>query len=143
MPGRYEDFETVSSEIKRLKIDEVICLATWDEIKLKSLPYYTAIQSNMNGWRQRMFPIPNFGAPSDKQKFLQIVKDLAQQLLSGKKLLIHCGGGIGRTGTLATGLLLSLGVEAEKAKKTAASAHSFPETTSQEQILDWLELKLK
>jgi len=142
MLGRYEKFEDASSEIENLKIDEVICLATEDELKLKSPLYENALQSKTYAWQQRMFPIQNFGAPSDRENFLCLVKDLTQQLLSGKRLLIHCGGGIGRTGTLATGLLLSLGMESEKAKEAVSSAQSFSETRIQDLFLDWLELKL-
>lgn len=143
MLGRYEKFAEAACEIKNRKIDEVICLATLDEISLKSPLYENALQSNKHTWGQRMYPIPNFGAPSDRQDFLQLARDLTQKLLSGKKLLIHCGGGVGRTGTLAIGLLISLGMEADKAKEAVASAHSYPETTVQERLLEWLALKLK
>jgi len=142
MPGRYEKFEDTTSAIKDLKIDGVICLATEEEIRLKSPIYMKMIQANEHDWRQRMFPILNFGVPSDWDEFFQLSKDLSQHLLSGNNFLIHCGGGIGRTGTLAVGVLLFLGMEIEEAKEVATSAGSFPETTSQDQLLEWLELKL-
>ena len=76
--------------------------------------------------------------PPDKQAFFQLAGELAKELICGKKLLIHCGGGIGRSGTLAIGLLIALGIRAEKAREAVSSALSFPETTVQERLLDWM-----
>lgn len=138
MPGRYETFEEAEYEILNHRIDEIICLATPEEIRLKSPRYANVIKFDKHIWRQRMFPILNFGVPPDRQAFLQLAKELARQLLSGDRLLIHCGGGIGRSGTLAIGLLISLGMGSEKAREAVASAHSNPETTLQERLLDWM-----
>lgn len=138
MPGRYETFEEAAYEIVNLKIDEIICLATPEEIRLKSPRYADVLKFDKNIWRQRMFPIPNFGVPPDKQAFFQLAAELAKELISGKKLLIHCGGGIGRSGTLAIGLLIALGIRAEKARESVSSALSYPETTVQERLLDWM-----
>jgi protein-tyrosine phosphatase len=143
MPGRYEEFDAAVCEIQNRKIDEVVCLATMEEISLKSPLYKNALQTKRHSWRQRMYSVPNFGAPSDKQDFLEFTRDLTRKLLSGKKLLIHCGGGIGRTGMLAVGLLMSLGVETDEARETVASAHSCPETTAQDRLLEWLALELQ
>ena len=138
MLGRYETFEEAEYEIVNRKIDEIICLATPEEIRLKSPQYANALKLDKNIWRLRMFPIPNFGVPTDRQAFLQLARELARQLLSGNKLLIHCGGGIGRSGTLAIGLLIALGMGAEKAREAVTSAHSYPETTVQDRLLDWM-----
>lgn len=138
MPGRYETFEEAEYEIVKHKIDEIVCLATSEEIIMKSPNYANALKFDKNVWRQRMFPILNFGVPTDRQAFLKLVNELACQLLSGDRLLIHCGGGIGRSGTLAIGLLISLGMGSEKAREAVASAHSYPETTVQERLLDWM-----
>ena len=143
MLGRYEEFDAAVCEINNRKIDEVICLATMEEISLKSPLYENALQTRRYTWRQRMYSVPNFGVPSDKQGFLELTRNLARKLLSGEKLLIHCGGGIGRTGMLAVGLLMSLGMETDEARETVASAHSAPETATQDRLLEWLALELK
>ena len=138
MLGRYETFKEAEYEIMNHKIDEIICLATPEEIRLKSPQYANALKLDRYIWRQRMFPIPNFGVPPDRQAFLQLARELARQLLSGNKLLIHCGGGIGRSGTLAIGLLIALGMGTEKARDAVTSAYSYPETTVQDKLLDWM-----
>ena len=143
MPGRYEDFDAAVCEIENRKIDEVICLATMEEICLKSPFYANALRTKEYSWRQRMYPVHNFGAPSDRNDFLELLRALARKLLSGKKLLIHCGGGIGRTGMLAVGLLMSLGVGKEEARKTVAMAHAQPETAAQDRLLEWVAIVLR
>ncbi|MCP4751803.1 MAG: hypothetical protein GY866_12990 [Proteobacteria bacterium] len=102
-----------------------------------------AIQACRLGWRQRMFPIPNFGVPSNRNAFLNLMEDLARQLRLGNNLLVHCGGGIGRTGTLAVGLLIFFGMDPKEAEKQVAAVHSAPETALQDQLLVWLDRKLQ
>ncbi len=143
MPGRDEEFDASVSEIINRKIDEVVCLATDEEIIMKSPLYKYILQTKKYAWHQTIYSIPNFGAPSDKEEFLQFTRDLAGKLLSGNKLLVHCGGGIGRTGMLAVALLMCLGVEMEEARETVASAQSSPDTTPQNRLLEWLALQLK
>lgn len=41
--------------------------------------------------------------------------DLRSSLAAGRKVLLHCRGGLGRTGTIAAQLLIELGVPAEEA----------------------------
>ncbi len=143
LPGRYEAFDAAVREIVKRNIDEVVCLATREEISLKSSLYETALRRAEHPWRQRMYSVPNFGAPHDRQGFLELTRDLARQLLAGNRLLIHCGGGIGRSGMLAVGLLMTLGVEAEAARETVAFAAARPETAAQDRLLEWLALALK
>jgi protein-tyrosine phosphatase len=48
------------------------------------------------------------------------VDDLLTRLDGGASLLMHCGAGIGRTGTVATCVLLAMGVGREDALRTVA-----------------------
>lgn len=142
LPGRYESHMDFLFECWRYSIGEIICLATLEEIKMKSPLYMQAIQSEDLRLRIRMFQIPNFGAPSDRDAFLNLIEELVKLLKSGRNLLIHCSGGIGRTGMLANGLLMMLGLSSDEAHTTVQAAQSAPETASQDQFLEWLEAKL-
>ena len=141
LPGRYEPYQEAAREIEKRRIDEVVCLATLEEIRLKSPQYEKAGFLDNQFWQQRMFPIPNFGAPEDRDGFLHLVRDLSRSLISGKRLLVHCGGGVGRTGMLAVGLLIALGMDAEQAGQAVISADSHPETAVQDRLLEWLALQ--
>jgi protein-tyrosine phosphatase len=64
---------------------------------------------------------------------------LRQILLDGGKILIHCRGGIGRTGTVAAQLLVELGMPHEKAiKAVRAARYGTIETRDQERSVSSL-----
>ena len=54
-------------------------------------------------------PIPDGGVTPNPEGFLQLVKFLKQQLQLGMNVVVHCRGGLGRSGTLFAALLISLG----------------------------------
>jgi len=79
----------------------------------------------------RSFPMEYFHLPivdvhPPDGRFMGLWKSagpkLRQILLDGGKILIHCRGGIGRTGTVAAQLLVELGMPHEKAIKAVRAA---------------------
>jgi atypical dual specificity phosphatase len=46
------------------------------------------------------FPIDDMKAPTDEAALYQLLGQLHQLLLSGKKVVVHCKAGLGRTGTV-------------------------------------------
>lgn len=59
--------------------------------------------------RAMWFPIPDLHVPP-LDDFVMLIDALEQQVLSGRRVIVHCGAGIGRAGTTAVGLLVRLGV---------------------------------
>lgn len=57
----------------------------------------------------RWFPIPDFHAPA-LDDALPILDEVAQFLRDGRPVLMHCSAGIGRAGTMAVAVLMTLGV---------------------------------
>ena len=45
--------------------------------------------------------------PDDEEEFLKLIELVARDVLDGKRVLIHCNGGKGRTGTLVAALLMT------------------------------------
>ena len=142
MPGRYEPFEKARKEIVQRRIAWVICLAPLEEVRSKSPVYARAIEAGEVPWADEMFPIPDYGVPADRDAFLDLVRTIAERLRARERVLIHCGAGIGRTGTLAVCVLRALGMTQDEAYEAVTDAGSGPETSAQEELVQWVADRL-
>ncbi len=138
MPGRYEAFSRTAYWIQRYAISRVVCLAPLDEIRYRSRDYVGAIDTNRLSWKWECFPITNREAPEDREGFRKLAHDIAGHLQDGENVLIHCGAGVARTGTLAICVLISLGLDADRASTLVANAGARPEGQSQRDVIAWM-----
>lgn len=99
-----------------LGIDSFIDLTEEDE-----LAHYDKIlnQASAKTCIYRRFGIEDFSVPS-LQLMREIQNHIAQQLASGRKIFIHCFGGIGRTGTVAGCYLVEKGMSGRAALEKLA-----------------------
>ncbi len=83
------------------------------------------------------FPIPDRGVPVSVPAALSLLKGIVAALEEGKNVAVHCRQGIGRSGLIAAGVLISSGIGAEKAIEVVSRARGLavPETSAQ---LDWI-----
>lgn len=142
MPGRYEPFPQAREEMAAQGISTVVSLTSEDEIREKASDYGQAIDAGTFSIERISFPIGDYGTPSDRSGYLSLVRDLVDRLAQGEKILIHCGAGIGRTGTLAIAVLMALGMTYEQAARQVLEAGSRPETEAQQDFLRWVETQL-
>jgi len=72
---------------------------------------------------------------------LELVATIRHHLDAGKSVLMHCGAGIGRAGTMAVAVLMSLGVERSEAMSMVADSRPLagPEVGAQSELLERLE----
>jgi len=138
MPGRYEPLEQLLLELSNKGIQMVISLASMDEIRAKAPDYAKAIATGAMPFERISFPIKDFSVPKDKESYLQFVRKVAKYVKAGESILIHCGAGKGRTGTVAASVLLALGFNKSDALERIQSAGSYPETTDQAALIDWI-----
>ncbi len=137
MLGRYEPLESSQAWLKEANVSKIISLAPLDEIEKKSPDYASAIEGG--DLNVDIFPIPDFGVAEEEGAFFTLAHSIANWLQAGTHVLIHCGAGIGRTGTLACCVLLAGGLDLEAAKAAVANAKAGPETSQQVAIVERFE----
>jgi protein-tyrosine phosphatase len=142
MPGRYGPFEEERRAIAGSRVDAVICLAPAGEVRSKSPAYAQAVEAGELPWESRLFGILDFGIPDDRGAYLALVKATAADLEAGSRILVHCGAGIGRTGTFAACVLMALGLDREEALTNVRRAGGRPETPEQRELVEWVAERL-
>ncbi len=137
MPGRHGPLAQAWEALRREGIHVVVCLAEPEEIRGKSPAYATALEAQAVPCPVESFPVADFGVPDDREAFWALASSLGNRLTGGERLMIHCGAGIGRTGTLATCVLLALGEPLARAEEAVSVAGSHPETAAQRALVSW------
>jgi protein-tyrosine phosphatase len=84
------------------------------------------------------FPIPDRGVPASLEAAMSAIGAIVARLDAGKNVAVHCRQGIGRSGLVASSVLMSSGIKADKAMQIVSSARgiSVPETPEQQR---WIE----
>lgn len=111
---RFEDFR----DIKALGISKIYCLQEGDEII-----YLSNGTENIGNRRESLSahgielvhsPVKDFGVPTIKQAS-ELTKMILSDVRQGNNILIHCMGGLGRTGTTAACVLVRTGISPDEA----------------------------
>jgi protein-tyrosine phosphatase len=91
-------------------------------------------------------PIPNYGVPADPEAddYRPLIEDVVERLERGKTVVIHCRGGLGRSGMVAASVLVALGRPAGEAIEIVREARKGAiETPDQEDRVRWFEMELE
>jgi protein-tyrosine phosphatase len=137
MPGLAEPLESAWEHVRAENVQAIVNLARPDEIHEKSPAYAQAIKDGHVPCSVIAFPVENRGSPEGREAFWQLAFGLARRIEAGETILIHCAAGRGRTGTLATCVLVALGETQAGAAKAVRTAGSTPETSGQTGIVAW------
>jgi protein-tyrosine phosphatase len=119
-----------------------VCLSEAAEL-LERYPDYVEWLGKHQPERALWWPIPDLGAP-DVDSALELLDQLRTRLAAGQRLLVHCGAGIGRAGTIAAGLLITFGYTQTEAIALVAAHRPMagPEAGSQTELLEELSARL-
>ena len=133
----YRDLPTDVKAIKTWGAAAVVTLMEAYEFELLAVTDLGA-EVERAGLRWFHLPIPDLGAPGDAfgRSWLERGPELHGMLTRGERLLLHCRGGLGRTGTVAAQLLIERGTRPEDAIcEVRRSRKGAIETPAQEEYL--------
>lgn len=110
----------------------VVSMTEADELEnlgAGDLPDWLAAQGIL--WRG--FPIRDFGTPPPGADWAALARDAARILDTGGRVLLHCRGGLGRSGMIALRLMVEAGEDPDAALTRLRSARpGAVETVAQE-----------
>lgn len=123
--------------IESLGIDTVVCLSQQHEL-VERYPHYVDWLAEA-GEAAIWHPIPDLHAPHPDEA-VKLVDEILRRLDLDHHVLIHCGAGIGRAGTIAAAVLLRRGVPLDHALATVAACRPMggPEAGPQTALLEHL-----
>ena len=140
MAGRPRGGDWLEDEIngwRKSGLDIVVSLLEMDEAAQFELGHEGEVAES-KGVRFVSFPIPDRGVPASTREALSLFSTIAAALEEGKNVAVHCRQGIGRSGLIAAGVLLTSGMDVDKALEVVgiARGEAIPETPTQ---LQWIK----
>jgi protein-tyrosine phosphatase len=116
-PGYGSDTAAALREIKAQGISKIYCLQEEEELNYLN-PGETVEKRRENlsalGIELVHSPIGDYSVPS-KEQAEELSRMILEDVRSGKDILIHCMGGLGRSGTISACVLVRHGMSAEGA----------------------------
>ncbi len=125
LPGRRDRGRDLDKDIQTLKaqkVENVIALVTHDELQNYGVAQLMEAYAK-NGINAQQVSVVD-GAPSSLKETNRLVRDIDESLRRGENTVVHCVGGLGRSGTLAATYLISLGLTASVAIQKVRDARS-------------------
>ena len=123
-----------------LGADGIVCLCESHELQDRYPDYVHWLSTEPE--RAIWFPIPDVHAP-EVPTAIDLLDGVRARLSSGEGLIMHCGAGVGRAGTMAAALLIRMGQSRAQALSTVAAHRPMagPEAGPQEtflaQVAEW------
>ncbi len=117
---------------RRAGVDAVVSLLESEEsAQLDLLDERRAAEDH--GVQFISFPIPDRGVPASTPDAVSLMTRIVAALEEGKKVAVHCRQGIGRSGLIAAGVLITSGLKPDEAIRVVSASRraTVPETAGQ------------
>lgn len=126
--------DALTRHLKRLRgkgVDTLVCALTPGERDLLGLDSEPEAAREA-GLSFVEFPIPDFSVP-DADALLSLAQRIAKAVRKGDYVVVHCRGGIGRSGVVAGAVLIAMGAGADEAMRLVSEARGVPAPETEEQ----------
>jgi protein-tyrosine phosphatase len=136
--GKHVTGPDAEAAMARVGATTIVCLNERHELEDR-YPDYVAWLIAHRGDRAVWFPIPDLHAPP-VEEVVPFLRELQRRLDAGERVLMHCGAGIGRAGTMAACVLMTMDVEPDDALALVAEHRPMagPEAGAQRELVDAL-----
>ena len=144
-PGKKDRFRPwdrdLDADLQRLrehyKVDRLVSLMQAHEYDMLQIADLVR-RARAHGIAVRRFPIVDVSAPPARAmaRFIRMIEAIVDEVRAGRTVVIHCRGGLGRTGLVAASCLVALGHEPGEAIRRVRSAR--PGAVEVEQQERWV-----
>ena len=136
MPRGGKHLEASIAALRESGVDILVSAQTHKEARHFELAEEDRVAADA-GIDFRRIPVIDHTPPPFSDEVFAILADLATEARQGKRILFHCLAGIGRSATLAAGLLVTLGYDPLDAMQALSQVRglSVPETDEQ---MSWI-----
>ncbi len=109
---RFVDFRSIKDQ----GISKIYCLQEEEELQYLGGETIAQREESLNAFGIELIhsPIGDFRVPTPEQA-KRLSKMIMNDVIGGKSILIHCMGGLGRSGTIAACSLVHYGLKADEA----------------------------
>lgn len=131
LPDSEQRLEWFMAETVEVGVTHLVVLTEDQELRKLAPAYALALASDQFAFSVTRLPIRDYSIPDDLACFRLTAANIADLLRRGERIVMHCRGGVGRTGLMAQAVLMELGVPPIEAEQQVAGAGSICETAEQ------------
>ncbi len=135
LPGTRRALEADAAQLAADGVTTFVLLVEDHELTECGVESFVEVMA-FHGVETVRFPIVDQNVPTDAPAFAALLDGVEARLKAGQAVAVSCRGGLGRTGTLAAGLLVDGGMAADVAiSATRAARKGTIETDDQEAFI--------
>lgn len=133
----------LAMDLRRLRehhrCDVLVCLLEDAEMEAVGIGNLVS-EARRAGIEVARHPVRDVGVPRDHDAYEALVRDVLARVRAGDRVVAHCMGGLGRSGTFGGSVLVAAGLEPAEAlvRLREARGESCPETTAQRAYIERL-----
>jgi hypothetical protein len=141
LAGKHAVAPDPEAALERIRGDTIVCLNERAELEHRYPQYVDWLAEHVEG-RAIWAPTHDLGALTP-ERTEALVDAIVARLGAGETLLVHCGAGVGRAGTIAVAVVHRLGVPLAEAQDTVRRHRPMagPEAGAQRELIEALEAR--